>query len=724
MSGTPHRSESDRQPLDQLTLLYGLADQIQRARHVEAIFQSALEGLQEALGVPRAGLLIAESGEGMRFRAWSGLSDAFREAFGGFRPWPRERSDPDTVVADVEADGLVAPIREPLLREGIRTVTFVPLKHRGRALGEIVLCGEEAHPPTPSELRLAEAIASHLAFAIWRARTDADQEDLLRRFEAERSVLESVVKQMPAGVLLADVPSGRIVMSNAQVTAIWRKTLRHASRVADYALWGGVRSDGRPLAAEEWPLARSVLHGEVVRAEEVTIERGDGTRGVIRMSSAPVLDSADRQLAAVAIVHEATEKEDEARRAFLEEATEALNASLELQSTLLSLGRVAVSRYADWCIIYRREQGTVNRVAATHRDPAKEDAVRSLSSGGIPAKSDHPAARVIRDREPLLLNEITPSDIRQFAGDDEMPVSVALQLGPTAAIVLPLLARGEALGALAVIRSGGRWGERDLEMMTELARRAGLAIDNALLYEQARTADEAKANFLAVMSHEFRTPLSAILGYADILTAEVHGDLNPTQERHLERVKASVRHLSHLVDEILAYASMEAGRERVRLGRVDANAIVADALGIMEPIAEATGLELRVSLPPEPVQILTDASKLRQILINLLSNGVKYTPEGEVVLELEVSDGRLVCSVTDTGPGIAPEHVEHVFEPFWQVDHGEGHRITGTGLGLAVARRLARLMGGDLRLETELGAGSRFTLDLPIDPGVAGGQTS
>ncbi|MEJ2504510.1 MAG: PAS domain-containing protein, partial [Gemmatimonadota bacterium] len=148
--------------------------------------------------------------------------------------------------------------------------------------------------------------------------TDADQAELLRRFEAERAVLDSVIKQMPAGVLLADAPSGRVVTSNPQIQAIWRKTLRHASQVADYAMWGGLDSDGAPLDPRAWPLARSVLHGESVRGEEIEIERGDGTRGVVRMSSTPVLDSHDRQLAAVATVYDVTEeREDEARQAFL-----------------------------------------------------------------------------------------------------------------------------------------------------------------------------------------------------------------------------------------------------------------------------------------------------------------------------------------------------------------------------------------------------------------------
>jgi signal transduction histidine kinase len=262
------------------------------------------------------------------------------------------------------------------------------------------------------------------------------------------------------------------------------------------------------------------------------------------------------------------------------------------------------------------------------------------------------------------------------------------------------------------LRSLGLIYETDVQLLLEVAARAGLAIDNATLFEQARAADRAKAEFLAVMSHEFRTPLSAILGYADILMARVHGELNAKQQAHLDRVKASVRHLTFLVDEILSFASMEAGRERVLAHDTELGALVADAASLMEPMAETAGLALRVRVPDEPIEVHTDPSKVRQIVINLLSNALKYTPAGEVRVTLDADASTVYCRVADTGPGIAPEHAEQVFEPFWQVNRSRPG-ITGTGLGLAVSRRLARLLDGDVVLESRVGEGSQFTVVLP-----------
>ena len=708
--------DQERAQLDQLTLLYAMADHIQRARHVDLIYEEAVEGLRRAVGADRSALLITDASGVMRFKAWSGLSERYRDAVDGHSPWKPGTRDPRPVlIEDVGMREDLGDLRDVVLAEGIHALAFIPLLYRGRILGKFMLYHDRPHAFPDGEIRLAEVIAGHLAFAIWRSRSDADQAELLRRFEAERSVLESVVKQMPAGVLLADVPSGRIVMINQQVSAAWRRPFRQAGEVADYAAWGGIDEDGTPLRPEDWPLARTVLRGETVRSEEVRIVRGDGTHGIVRMSSAPVLDGQGRALAAVATVFDVTEeKAAAANHAFLEEASRVLNESLELEHTFDALARLVVGRHGDWCVIYRvSETGVIQRAGAVHANPGMADVIQPFGDPGRKVGDDSLVAWAVRERRPLLGPDLTEEVLLDSHPDAPELRDAVRTLGGRSFMVIPLEVRGHPIGALTIVRADGRYTEQDLALMAELASRAGLALDNALLYEKARAADTAKANFLAVMSHEFRTPLSAILGYADILTAEVHGQLNPKQTGHLERVKASVRHLSHLVDEILSYASMEAGREKVRLEAVELVELGRDVAGIMEPIAQASGLELRVRLPDGPVPSRTDESKMRQILINLLSNGIKYTPEGSVELELGVDGDTTTWTVRDTGPGIAREHLENVFEPFWQVERGDGRRITGTGLGLAVARRLARLLGGDVTLRSELGDGCVFTVHLP-----------
>jgi signal transduction histidine kinase/PAS domain-containing protein len=708
---------------ERLELLYALADHAQRARHVDLVYQETVEGLCRAVAADRSCLLVADSGL-MRCAASWGLSEKCLAGLEGFAPWrPDARDARSVTVVDVDADARVDSIRETLVRQDVRSLACIPLLYRKRLLGEILLFRDRAAEFDPAEVRFAEAVAGHLAFAIWRARSDADQAELLSRFEAERLVLEAVVKQMPAGVLVADVPSGRIIMSNSRVQALWGRSLHTASQVSDYVLWGGLDATGTPLVAEDWPLARSVLYGTAVTGEEITIERGDGTRIVVRMSSAPVLDARGRPLAAVATVEDVTAaRAEERRHAFLVEATRQLGGSLDVDTVLGTAGTLVVGRYADWCVLSRcRDPERVEGVRVVHADPAEVARLRSVVLGSAARDSEHPVARSIRIGRPIAVADPEAAAAAASLGSGPIPP----ELAPAAAAVLPLVARNQPLGALCTVRTRGRYADHDLRILRELADRVALAMDNALLYEQATTSDREKANFMAVMSHEFRTPLSAILGYADILTSGAHGELTARQRSHVERMKASVRHLSHLVEEILAYASMEAGHDRVRTERVDVVAVARDVAGIMEPIASAAGLELRVRAAVDRLEVVTDPSKLRQILINLLSNAVKYTAEGHVELVVEAAGLDARFRVIDTGPGIADTDAESIFEPFWQAGEAEGRRRSGTGLGLTVARRLARILGGDVRVKRVVARGSEFVVDLPrrAPDGVAGGAT-
>ncbi|HEX2080057.1 MAG TPA: HAMP domain-containing sensor histidine kinase [Longimicrobium sp.] len=234
---------------------------------------------------------------------------------------------------------------------------------------------------------------------------------------------------------------------------------------------------------------------------------------------------------------------------------------------------------------------------------------------------------------------------------------------------------------------------------------------NLARYE-AETADRARNTFLATISHEFRTPLTAVQGYADLLAGEASGVLPEPQRRQVARIRAASDHLLGLIDEILTFAQHQAGRAEIRPRLVDVSDVARDVAVMVEPMAAAKELRFTVRIPPGPTPFCTDPGKFRQIALNLAANAVKFTAAGEVGLELEVVDRCVVLRVSDTGIGIAPGHAEHVFNPFWQVDQSNG-RAGGTGLGLAVARQLAVLLEGEVTLRSELGGGSVFTVRLP-----------
>jgi two-component system, chemotaxis family, CheB/CheR fusion protein len=242
--------------------------------------------------------------------------------------------------------------------------------------------------------------------------------------------------------------------------------------------------------------------------------------------------------------------------------------------------------------------------------------------------------------------------------------------------------------------------------------RAGQELREAKLAAEAGSI--AKSNFLSSLSHEFRTPLNAMLGYADLL--QLDGLLSEAQDQKVERIKVGGWHLVTMIDEILSFARLDGGHEVVEPMEVDAVEIAREAAMLTEPAVHAKGLELVLDLPDAPVTLVTDPGKVRQILINLFGNAVRYTRAGEVSLRLRRSgDNIAVFEVTDTGIGIAAEHLTHVFERFWQVEAGPTRQSGGIGIGLTAAREYARLLRGDVEVRSQPGRGSTFTLWLPVN---------
>jgi len=231
---------------------------------------------------------------------------------------------------------------------------------------------------------------------------------------------------------------------------------------------------------------------------------------------------------------------------------------------------------------------------------------------------------------------------------------------------------------------------------------------------EAERANNSKTDFLAVMSHELRTPLTAIMGYEELLSDGITGPVTELQRQQLGRINASARHLLGLIDEILTFARVDIGRERVRWESISVNHTLTDAASLVQPMAADKNLKFVVELLDEDQSIQTDSTKLRQMLVNLLSNGIKFTDKGEVRLGCAVNSGALEIRIADTGVGIAAENIEDVFEPFWQAEQTATRKTGGTGLGLSVTRKLARLLGGDVTVASRIGAGSTFLLTLPM----------
>jgi signal transduction histidine kinase len=252
------------------------------------------------------------------------------------------------------------------------------------------------------------------------------------------------------------------------------------------------------------------------------------------------------------------------------------------------------------------------------------------------------------------------------------------------------------------------------------AERARLEAETART--EAERANTIKTDFLAVMSHELRTPLTAIMGYEELLSDGITGPVTDEQRQQLSRINASAHHLLGLIDEILTFARVDIGREKIRLEQVSLNQAIAEAAALVEPMAVTKSIRFVVVNLFEDQTISSDRMKLKQMLVNLLSNAIKFTDEGEVRLTAAIRGDLVELCVSDTGIGIESENLEAIFEPFWQVEQGATRKIGGAGLGLSVTRKLARLLGGDVTVKTAVGKGSTFTLTLPLVPPANGSK--
>jgi signal transduction histidine kinase len=289
-------------------------------------------------------------------------------------------------------------------------------------------------------------------------------------------------------------------------------------------------------------------------------------------------------------------------------------------------------------------------------------------------------------------------------------------IGPV--LLVPLIAHETMLGVLSVVRRLGAsmFSRREQERLEVIADFASLALWKSHLFEQAQAASRAKSEFIATVSHELRTPLTALTGYGELLADGILGPMRKEQHEIVDRMRSVTHHLTGMIDEILTYASLEAGRELVHCRDVAAAEPTRAAEAVVEPLARQKGIGFGIEVPLE-LRLCTDADKVRQILVNLLSNAVKFTERGEVRLvarEAAAAAGPTVrFTVSDTGIGISSENLRRLFQPFTQLDSSLTRKYPGTGLGLYISNRLAALLGGTIEVASELGVGRRFTLVLP-----------
>lgn len=320
-------------------------------------------------------------------------------------------------------------------------------------------------------------------------------------------------------------------------------------------------------------------------------------------------------------------------------------------------------------------------------------------------------------RRQRAAGEIKPTGHRSA---EELAASAARKgnITTTGAMLSAPLRIGERIiGALGVGNriSARPFSSHEQQLLMALADYAAIAIENARLYEAVRRADQAKSEFVSVVAHELRTPMTSIKGYADMLLQGMCGPLTPQQEQFVNTMRNNVVRMQILVSDLQDISRIETGHMRLELKPVRLHDALRDALQATQAQIESRSQQLTVKVPDNLPQVKADPSRLTQILINLLSNAYKYTPEGgQISVQAWQQDGFVHCSVSDTGIGIAPEEQAKLFTKFFRSENPAVREMPGTGLGLCIVKNLVELQGGQITVESQLGKGTTFSFTVPI----------
>jgi two-component system, NtrC family, sensor kinase len=670
-------------------------------------------------------------------------------------------------VTDVATEPRFAESREITAAAGYRAAVAVPMFREQRAIGVIFVVRSEARKFTDKQIALLKTFADQAVIAIENVRLFNELQEKNRALtQAHAQVTEAleqktatseilrVISQSPTDVqpvfdAIAESAARLCSANDAQVLRVEGNVLRliaafgapsmpSVRQLTRGHLVGRAVIDRKTIhvrdlaqALAEYPETTAARFG-VQSALAVPLLREGVALGVIRISRTEILPFAETQIALVQTFADQAVIAIENVRLFneLQEKNRALTAALEQQTATSEILKVISSSPTDVQPVFdtivenaARLCDTVN-IALFRREG---DSLRLVAHHGLippdrPMGATRPIERgLVNGRAVLERRVIHLADLQAETHEFPEGSAHAQRVGWRTTLVVPLVRENTVVGTLAARRADVQpFSDKQIELLRTFADQAVIAIENVRLFHELEAANrelaaasQHKSEFLANMSHELRTPLNAIIGFSEVLSERMFGELNEKQDEYLKDINASGTHLLSLINDILDLSKIEAGRMELDLTEFDLLTALDSALTLVRERAGRRSIALHMTLDHRLGQIQADERKVRQVVLNLLSNAIKFTPQGgRIEVRALPIDSAVEVSVSDTGVGIASEDQEAIFEEFRQVGTAD-RRVEGTGLGLALSRRFVELHGGRIWVTSQVGVGSTFTFTIP-----------
>ena len=721
--------------------------------------QRLFEGRAVAFCVPSDGMIrtVAFADDGTR---------GDRE--GGFlQPWPLDR-DSAAGACMIDARVINVPDTEKALQEfprmkhlalalGYRSGLFVPLLRDGRSIGMIGVLRATAGAFTPQEVVLARTFSDQAVIAIENVRLFNETKEALERQTATADVLK-VISSSPTDTKPVFEAIGKSALHLFDGLNVAVGLIQADGRLGIEALAGDLLTPKGDSIRDLFPvpLDRNVLMGQAIIDREVvnvadvqSLHAPERSRmlgekfGYHAMMAAPMLREGT-PIGAIGVMRGGagsfSPKQVSQLKTFADQAVIAIEnvrlfsetkEALEQQKAAAEVLGVISGSVADAQPVFDKILESCERLFA-----GKQIGINLVADDGqLWIGAYHGPGRAELER----LQPFPPGDgsgtgsaiayrrVMHYPDAAAEVVPVATRhgchaIGVKAAIFSPMLWEGRAIGVIFVGRDfTGPFSEKEIALLRTFCDQAVIAIQNARLFReiqdksrQLEVANQHKSEFLANMSHELRTPLNAIIGFSEVLLERMFGELNEKQDDYLKDIFTSGKHLLSLINDILDLSKIEAGRMELETDTFDAAAALGNAMTLVRERAQRHGIALQLHTDAQLGDIHADERKFKQIMLNMLSNAVKFTPDGgKIGVRATLANGALEVAVSDTGIGIAKEDQDAVFEEFRQVGRHYTNKQEGTGLGLALTKRFVELHGGTLRLESELGRGSTFTFTIP-----------